>query len=157
MFARRKNCRKELRQTKRLRQLQHIPSFANSVKKHIAKYDVVGFAKALKKIHKFIWHHLKQQLDPSQGHLDSHPLYSSSWLPLSLSQCVNAINLVMALLKSSSLPSLQLIILQLFQHIQPFPCPSLPNTSRNCCTRLEVEIFCQVIVCRRLIIVRKVS
>lgn len=75
MFARRKNCRKKLRQTKRLRQLQHIPSFANSVKKHIAKYDVSGFAKALKKIHKFIWHHLKQQLDPLQGQLDSPAVF----------------------------------------------------------------------------------
>ena len=75
MFARRKNCRKKLRQTKRLRQLQQIPSFENSVKKHIAKYDVSGFAKALKKIHKFIWHHLKQQLDPLQGQLDSRAIF----------------------------------------------------------------------------------
>ena len=75
MFARREKSRKKLRQTKRLRQLPQILSFANSVKKHIAKYDVAGFAKALKKIHKFIWHHLKQQLDPLQGQLDSPAIF----------------------------------------------------------------------------------
>ena len=155
MFARRKKSRQKLRQTKRLRQLQHILSFANSAKKHIAKYDMAGFAKALKKIHKFIWHHLKQQLDPLQGQLDSPAIFIIIIIIITIiiiiiitMQCVEylAINLVVPLLKSSSLLPLQSRILQLVEHIQPFPCPSLPNTSRNCCTRLEVEIFCQVIV-----------
>ena len=74
MFAKREKSRQKLRQTKRLRQLQHILSFENRMKKHIAKYDVAGSARALKKIHKFIWHHLKQQLDPLQGQLDSHAI-----------------------------------------------------------------------------------
>ena len=97
------------------------------------------------------WTHCKGNL--------THPLSSSSWSPLSLSQCVKSypvINLVVPILKSFSLLSLQSRNLQLVQHIQPFLCPSLPNTSRKCCTRLEVEIFCQVIVWRRRI-VRKVS
>ena len=46
-----------------LQPLQRILNFANTLKKHIVRKQIAKntFAKAVKKIHKFIWHHLKQQ------------------------------------------------------------------------------------------------